>query len=292
MIAMFALLLAADVRAIVVLDPKIAQIGEPVVVSLVIERPSAILVEPPKIEPGVKDSWVFLEALGTRREAKPDAPGTLIETTSWRAFALESEAQLPTIEVSFTVDGAPQKILATGPAPLVAQALQAGEDAPRPMKGFREPVEWTGGGLRLVVIGSVLFALLGGALAFRIVRRRRLRARPVPLPTAADELERLTADARDTAANRDVVFALTRIARGAVDAATAENRASRTDEEWLALVSNDTRIPESARSAASRLVERAERVKYAGEQPTRFATAEALADARAIVEAVAPRKAA
>jgi len=292
MIAILVFALAADVRANVIVDPARAQIGEPVVVSLVVERPSAVLVEPPKIEPGVQGSWMFLEALGTRREAKTGVLGTLVETTSWRAFALEAGAALPSLEVSFTADGAQQKILAASAAPEVARALQEGEDAPRPMKGFREPVEWAGGGPALIGLGVALFALIFAWIAFRIVRRRKLRARPVLTSSAADELQRLAADARDNGANRDVVFALTRIARGAVDAATSENRAARTDEEWLALVSNDARVPESARNAATRLVERAERVKYAGEEPTRFATDEALADARAIVEAVAPRKAA
>jgi len=292
MIAMLAFVLAADVRANVILEPARAQIGEPVVVTLVVERPSAVAVEIPKIEPGVQGSWMFTEALGTRREQKPGAPGTLVETTAWRAFALEGGTASPVLDVSFTVDGAAQKITAAGAAPEIAPGLREGEDAPRPPKDFREPVEWTGGGMRLVALGIATLLLAAAWVALLVVRRRKLRARPTSSASPADELQRLAADARDSGANRDVVFALTRIARGAVDAATSESRAARTDQEWLALVSNDARVPESARTAAIRLVERAERVKYAGEEPTRFATDEALADARAIVEAVTPRKAA
>lgn len=298
MIAMLVLVIAADVSAKVTVEPARAEIGQPVVVSLIVERPSAVAVESTKIELGAQGSWMFLEALGTRREPKAQSPGTVIETTSWSAFALEGAAPLPTIEVSFTEAGAPQKITAAAPVPEIAHALREGEEEPRPPKEFRDPesfpeaAEWKDGGSRLVAFAVVLLALVVALVAFLVVRRRKLRARPAVTVSATEELERLAADARDSGANRDVVFALTRIARGAVDAATSESRAARTDQEWLALVSSDARIPETARTAATRLVERAERVKYAGEEPTRFATDEALADARAIVEAVSPRKAA
>src|SRR5690606_24679155 len=64
MIALLALCLAADVRATLAADPARAEVGEPVVLSLVVERPSSVAVEAPKIEPGVLGSWMFVEALG------------------------------------------------------------------------------------------------------------------------------------------------------------------------------------------------------------------------------------
>lgn len=291
MIALLALCLAADVRATLAAEPARAEVGEPVVLSLVVERPSSVAVEAPKIEPGVLGSWMFVEALGARREPKRDLPGTVVETTSWRAFALEGGAALPPIEVSFTADGDAQKILATAAAVDVPRALAEGEDAARPPKGFREPVAWVDGGSRLALLGIAAASVLVALVAAWIVRRRKRVAAPVAGPSAADLLTRLAAGARDdSAVNRDVLYEVTRIVRAAVDAHVGEVRAARTDAEWLALVAADARVPEGARSASKRLLERAEQVKYAGVNPTRFATDEALLDARAIVEALEPAR--
>lgn len=279
------------VRAQVIADSARAQIGEPVVLSLVVDRPAEIAVEPVEFETGVLGSWMFLERLGTRSENAASAPGRVIDTTTWRAFALEGGAAMPPIEVAFTADGSQQKVVATAGAIAVPSALAEGEDAARAAKGFREPVAWVDGGARL---WKVAFAVIGLALVLVvlwIVRRRGRRAEPIPTLSAARELERLAQERRDdSAANRDVLYAVTRIVRSAVDAHVGELRAARTDSEWLGLVAADARVPEGARSASQRLLERAERVKYAGDAPTRFATDEALADARAIVDALEPER--
>ncbi len=295
LLALLALIPAADVRAHMVVEPARAQIGEPVVLSLVVERPAGIPVELPKIEPGVVGSWMVLEALGTRRDAARD-PATIVETTSWRAFALEGGAALPPIEISYTEGGNAQKLVATTTSVEVPRALAEGEDAARASKGFREPVAWTGGGSRLALVGIGIAALLGAALALWIVRRRKRGIPVVAGPSSAELLSRIAA-ARTTAntgddsgANREVLYSVTWIVRSAIDTHVGEVRAARTDAEWLALVSADARVPEGARSASKRLLERAERVKYAGESPTRFATDEALADARAIVDALEPAR--
>lgn len=293
MIAVLALLLGADVKASLAAVPASAQVGEPVVLTLVVERPSAVAVETQKIEPGVLGSWMFVESLGTRREPKRDSPGTLLESTSWRAFALEGGAALPPIEVSFTADGNPQKMLAAAGTVEVARALGEGEDEARPAKGFREPVAWVGGGSRLSFAGIAVLAVLVASIAAWIARRRKRRVPPAAGPSATELLARIAvAPNDDPGANREVLYSVTWIVRSAIDTHVGEVRASRTDAEWLSLVSADARVPEGARSAARRLLERAERVKYAGESPTRFATEEALADARAIVEALVPDRAA
>lgn len=291
MIALLLLSIAAEVRARIAVEPARAQIGEPVVLSLVVERPSGVAVETPKLEPGVLGSWMFLEALGTRRDPAPEGVGSVVETTSWRAFALEGGAALPPLEISFTVAGQPETLVAATTAFEVPRALAEGEDSARPPKGFREPVAWTGGGLKLALSGLVFAAVLVAVCAVWFVRRRQRRVPVAAGPSAGEMLSRIAATPReDSGANREVLYSVTWIVRSAIDTHVGEVRAARTDAEWLALVAADSRVPEGARAAAKRLLERAERVKYAGESPTRFATDEALADARAIVEALEPAR--
>jgi hypothetical protein len=268
-----------------------AQIGEPVVLHIVVDRPIEVALEPLELANSVVGSWMFLERVAAPRAEPAREPGRIVETTSWRAFALEGGSALPTVVVTATIDGEPRQFATADGAIEIASALAEGEDAPRPAKGFREPVTWVGGGSRLATIAAVAVGLVLAASILWIVRRRRGRARPVVLPSAAFELDRLAREPRDdSAANRDVLYAVTRIVRSAVDAHVGEVRAARTDAEWLNLVAQDSRVPDGARSASRRLLERAERVKYAGDAPTRFATDEALADARAIVDALEPER--
>ncbi len=279
------------VRAQVVADLARAQIGEPVLLSLLVDRRADVAVEPVEFESGVLGSWMFLERLGVRSENAPNAPGRIVETTTWRAFALAGGVALPPIEVTYTADGAQQKVVATAGTVAVPSALAEGEDAARPAKGFREPVAWVDGSSRVWTAAIVALGLVALLVVLLVVRRRRRHAAPIPTLSAARELERLAQERRDdSAANRDVLYAVTRIVRSAVDAHVGEVRAARTDSEWLGLVAADARVPEGARSASQRLLERAERVKYAGDAPTRFATDEALADARAIVDALEPER--
>ncbi len=279
------------VRATLSADPARAQVGEPVVLTLVVNRPGDVTVQPLELESGVLGSWMFLERLGAPRSETADAAGHVVETTSWRAFALEGGDALPPIEITYDAGNGPQKSIAAKGTIAVPSALAEGEDAARPAKGFREPVAWVGGGSRLWIAAFALLGLLAAVLVAWVVRRRRRRAQPAVLPSAAVELDRLANEPRDDSlANRDLLYAVTRIVRSAVDAHVGELRASRTDTEWLGIVAADARVPEGARSAARRLLERAERVKYAGDAPTRFATDEALADARAIVESLEPER--
>lgn len=294
MIAFLVLAAALEVRATVSAAPTAVEIGQPVVITLVVEHPASTAVEMPKPTIGeVAGSWMFVEEIG-RSSRKVGAD--VVDSASWSAFALEGGVALPPFEVSFTVDGVAQKVVAQAGEIAVASALEQGEDAARASKPLREPTEWVDRGALLVPVGVpvavVLFVVAPLALVLvRRARRRRLAAGGAQAPKPLEQLARIAAEPRqDTDANREVLYSVTWIVRGAVDAHVGEARAARTDSEWLDLVSNDARVPEGARAAARRLLERAERVKYAGETPSRFATDEALSDARAIVEALQPAR--
>jgi len=280
---------AADVKARVSATPERAQIGEPVTLVLTVERPSALAVEPPPIEPGVRGAWMFVETLASRRGLPADRPGFVVDTTSWSAFPLEGGAALPAIEVKWTDSGVEHTAASVPAAVDVAPALAEGEDAPRPPRGFRAPIEWAGGAARLGLAAAVLAALVVAGIVAWIVRRRARNAVSPAQFSARDALAAIEVRPRDDAAGaRAALYDLTRLVRGAVDARVSEERAALTDEEWLHRIAGDTRVPEGVRSSVPRLLERAERIKYAGETPTRFAVDEALADARAIVDALEP----
>ncbi len=286
----FLLLLAAqaapEVRATLTAEPARAAVGQPVTLTLVVERPAALELHEPLLAEGVHGSWCVLEALGTRR-APGTAAGSVVETARWNAIALEGGVALPEITLRWTTGGAEQTLRAAAAPVDVAIALAEGEDAPRPAPGFREPIAWSGGAARLVWVAAGLALLLGGWIALRIARGRR-GAVQAQAPAPEARLAELVVRARqDPDAGRDVLYGLTRLVREAVDARSGEARVGETDGEWIRRTATDTRIPAPARDTARRLLERAERFKYAAEAPTRFAVDEALADARGVLDALA-----
>lgn len=280
---------ASQVTARLSATPEHAQIGEPVTLVLTVERPSSLSVEPTALEPGVRGAWMFVEPRASRRGVPVDRAGFVVDTTSWSAFALEGDAPLPALEVKWTEMGVEHTAVSQPATVAVAHALAEGEDAPRPPKGFREPIEWTGRGSRLGTAALVLAALVVAAVVAWVVRRRRRRAAPPAAFSALAQLAAIEARPRDDAVSaRAGLYDLTRLVRHAVDAHAGKSHAALTDEEWLRWVAGATQVPEGVRSGSRRLLERAERIKYAGETPTRFAVDEALADARAILDALEP----
>ncbi|MBI5363056.1 MAG: hypothetical protein HZA53_07735, partial [Planctomycetes bacterium] len=108
------------------------------------------------------------------------------------------------------------------------------------------------------------------------------------LPTPLARLDALAARlAAEPESSRAIVFELSRLVRGAVDAFLAVDRSGCTDEDWTHAVKDDERVPLGVRNTSARLLASAERIKYAQETPTRFAVDEFLKDARAAIEALA-----
>jgi len=266
-----------------VFTPATAQIGEPVVCKLEIRAPLGSAVLLPDKDPALDPAWVLLEP---RRAERSEHEGLLAIDLSWKVFALEPGAHAP-YALEFPVETPSGRVtLQPASAELhVLAALGEGEDAPRPQKGFLPPPEleasrawvlWTALGLALVIAGALLV----------IIRRRRAaRAPAVP----AGPLERLARVEREFAADperaREVVFELTHLVRERVDAARGETRAALPDDEWMRVVAQDERLPEAARAAARRLLERADLVKYAEQRPSRFLVEELCSDARTAITA-------
>ena len=155
-------------------------------------------------------------------------------------------------------------------------ALSAEEDAPRPLRGFREVEEGAAGDADLAL---VLLALLGAAgLAVPIARARARRPRTdaaAPGPSAAARV-----DALDAAADPAGTMAqLAPLVRRAVDEARGGDpggaRGALTDLEWAADLERDATLDPGRRAALAELVREASTVRFSGVAPSTFAAREA-----------------
>ncbi len=286
MIAAAALLLsglAGDVVARLRAEPAQVEVGQPAAWVLEIEHPAGASVHLPEGDPLPDDSWVLLEP---RRVVRGSGERSTTRAT-WRVMSLEpGKRKLPPIQIEVEEAGVTRKVEVEAGELDVRPALAEGEDAPRPIRSFRPPPEGAAGRTKgPVLLALVLIAAVAG---FLLWRRARRKPAPASAPTALDrlaELERLAAEDPDRA--RVVVYALSRLLRGTVDAFFHEDRAALVDADWAALLELDERVPLGVRTAAARILSDAERVKYALQVPTRFALEEMLADARNALEALA-----
>jgi hypothetical protein len=268
-------------------EPAEVEVGQPMRWILEVEHPPGAAVRLPDVDPIPDDSWVLLEP---RRVVR--VPGGASETTraTWSVLSLEpGERALPAIAVQVEADGVARSIEPDAPAVAVRSALAAGEDAPRPIRGFHA-APGTGPGRRLAIAIGALVLLLAAAL---LVLRRRARRKPAAAraPTSLERLAELArsstaAIAEDPAAGRAAIYALTRLLRESVDRRLGEDKAALVDVDWAALRESDERLPSGSRGSIARILREAEPVKYAQHAPTRFALEALLGDARNALEAL------
>jgi hypothetical protein len=272
---LLALTLSGEPSAHWTVRPVSAQIGEPVECRLEIRAPAGSAVLLDEKDPPLDPSWLLLEP---RRVERRETAGELAIDLSWKLCSLESGARVPFTLVVPVETGSGRTTLEPGGAQIsVLAALAEGEDAPRPLKGFLPaPADEAS---RLWIVWAGLGVVLAAACALF------LRRAPRKPPAIAGPLDRLAelerAFAAEEARGRETVFALTHLVRERTDARLQSPRAALPDEEWIRLVATDPRLPDSVRTAARRLLERADAVKYAQATPSRFLVEELCADARA-----------
>ncbi|MBK7874539.1 MAG: hypothetical protein IPJ77_02100 [Planctomycetes bacterium] len=274
-------------RATLVPDPASAEIGQPIEWLLDVVHPAALKVVFP-----AKDAedrrWAPVGERTVARAPDPADPKLVHTIARWSAMALEpGELAPPPLVLELTGGAATETLTVAGLPVHVVGALVEGEDAPRPLLGFRalpdglEPAR----GVPLALLAG-LGALVLGGVAFLVVRRRK--PAPAPAPTPLAELDALArAFAADPESGRARVFELSRLVRGAVDAFLAVDRSGRTDDDWVRATEADERVPLGVRTTCARLLAAVERVKYAQETPTRVAVEAFVADARTALEALA-----
>jgi hypothetical protein len=289
-LALVAALAAQDSSPRFAPDPARAEVGQPVRFVLALEHDPATrvtLAEGDPFAPKGSESAPALVADGPpelAREALPD--GRVRTAFVWTARALEGGSWAPA-SAALALDGPEgERALVALAEPLeVAPALAEGEDAPQPPTDFPPaPPERTGG---LVLAALALVLLAGGAaLALLLARlaRRRAPAR-APAPSAEERLDALGPRAARPGEEGALARELVALVRGTLDGALGARRDAFADEEWLAALEAEARLAPEERALARNLLLSLEAARYGGPRPTRFALEEAIARARALVDA-------
>ena len=202
----------------------------------------------------------------------------------WTVLALEpGEAAIPPVPFtladgsSFTVEPSAIEVL---------PALEEGEDAPRPMRGFRDVEDRRLGDPRLVVLAMLALVALPFA-AFGILRYRRRPGAPgavAPPPSPRARIEALDPSADP----RAIMSELGPLVRAALDELRQGGDPSATDEQWAAGLAQDERVPEGVREDAAALVRELSVVRFGGSDPTSFAAKDAVERALRVTGEVRP----
>ncbi|MEM9800552.1 MAG: hypothetical protein AAGA20_09510 [Planctomycetota bacterium] len=289
MIAFSSLLFVAacvDVEARASLGPRDggadALVGEPLVWAIELDGAGAKAAKPPR-SVDLDVGWSLVD--GPRVRVDPSLPADERPDArfEWTVLALES-GELATPEVTFTLPGG-EEVVAPAATIAIPSALGEGEDAPRPLAGFREADDRRVGDPRVAL--AVLAALFVVPLAaVLIVRRRRRPARPAPerpAPTPREQIAALDAAADPAAA----MSALGPLVRRAVDARRGVDLAARTDDEWATETESVDDLAGDAASAAADLVRELAVVRFSGIAPTTFAAREAVERAESLLDGLA-----
>lgn len=275
-----------DTRARVETSTVRPQIGEPFEITFEVEHEAgATLTWPdPKLLPR---SFVFLGERGTRREIDPARPDSVTTRTRWALMVLEGgDIALPAFDVKLHAGGGDQVLHVAGPELVVPHALEQGEDAPRPARGFRDVPDVASASSRLLLVLALPVAALLAMVVWRLARRRK-PAPPAQLQSPSERLAGLESRiAAEPERSIDHVYELTRILRSALDAHAGVERSAASDEEWQRAVAGDARLPAESRALAVKLLSDAERVKYAGLPLSELGLRDALARARAAIAAL------
>ncbi|MEY2784650.1 MAG: hypothetical protein RL277_854 [Planctomycetota bacterium] len=249
-----------DAQALLRPQPASAAIGEPVLWTLEVRHSPSTRVGVGAAPP-LDRTWVLLDG-PTRLD---NAEGFELR---WRALSLEAgERVLPAPALSW--NGQPLS-LETQPLSVRAE-LALEEDAPRALYGaIAPPPQPPSLLLPALACGAVLLAGLG----LFWWRRRRIRpAAPLP-PSPQAELARLRELwVGSHLSARDAAFALTRLVRKARDEHDRNARAALTDEQWAM----------EAGELFRQLFLKAEAIKYAGAEPSRFLMEELFDGARTLL---------
>jgi hypothetical protein len=263
---------AAPIRAWLELEPREVEIGEPVECTLVVEHEPDVSLRIKPQELALDASWL---ALSLPRLASVDSGLRPRLRARWSLASLEPglrSIELPPLR--YEQDGVLQLLPVPALELRVRSALAEGEDAPRQPAGFRPaPPEAERPSRRGWALGGGLFALIGASvLALRLRGRRRPLATTAPDPRR--RLEELCAGPAARIEEPAAFYlALSAGLRELFDAAAGRDRRGASDPEWLRALEEDG-LPAEIRSELARFLERAERVEFGAERPTRFALEE------------------
>lgn len=288
MIAALLLAFAETARVRWETTPSRAAVGEPIVVSLVVEHPAGARASLPQGWLDGELSWALAAPERLEAASTPGATRWRVELASLEA----GERELPQVQALVELgDGTKAELEQVATKVQFAAELLEGEDAPRAPRDFRpaepESAGWSwpwiaAGGALLVAAGALAGYLLRG-------RRREVEAPPSVAARIASLGSRNLDDAQVV---REVHYELTALVRERLDERDGVVRRALTDEEWLARA--EASLPAEATQELGELFRSARALKYGGAKATAWAVRDNLARAQRALDAVekSPRSAA
>ncbi len=273
--------------------PDAVEVGEPFELVLDYSHPADVSVfNAVAGELKLDRSWVILDE--ERFPARPDLDDAGRKRTlrRWRIASLQPSDTTPRIlsrVLSKLVFREDVKRIETSQARIQVMSVLGEEDGPRPMAAFpedfgRETPIFERSPLVVVVGGTM--ALLWSIFLYLLVRaRRRSKGARVPALAPLEALARLRLDvSQEPAAMREKHYALTRLLRRSFGKVLGESHAGLTDREWLATVRGSPRVSAASVEEVAKLIDGAERIKYAGVVPSDWALQDTLASAQRVLE--------
>ncbi|MAB79807.1 MAG: hypothetical protein CMJ89_10690 [Planctomycetes bacterium] len=273
--------------------PDAVEVGEPFELVLEYSHPADVSVfNAIAGELELDSSWVILDE--ERFPAQPDLDDAERKRTRrrWRIASLQPSDIAPRVlspELSRLAFREDVKSIETSLARIQVMSLLGEEDVPRALAAFPEEF-----GREVPLLErSPLVAVVGGAVAlfwsiflYLLIRaRRRPKGATVPELVPLEALARLRLDVgREPAAMREKHYALTRLLRRSFSKVLGESHAGLTDREWLAAVRGSSRVSAASVEEVAKLIDGAERIKYAGVVPSDWALQDTLASAQLALE--------
>ena len=283
-----------DVTARFSCRPDAVEVGEPFELVLELSHPREVSVfDALESDLELDATWIVLGEERHASEPDPTDPGRGRTRRVWTLASLEPSGGAPRVlseVLAGLVFRADVTRIETALARVDVTSVLGDEDAPRPLAAFPE-----GFGREAPILERSPWVVAAGAataffwllfLALYLRSRRRRPAAPRAALTPLESLSRLSADVpREPEAVRERYYELKRLLRRSFEERFV-TRAGLTDAEWIAALRGARDLPPAAVEQTARLVEEAERVKYAGGTPSDWALQETFAAARGVLEAL------
>jgi len=282
-----------------VIEPRAAQVGEPVRGRIEIALPRACELAPPALEAWLGERAALLGAPSVSALPQPGASDLVLHAIDFEFTALEAGVlALPALELRWTLanaalEGSASSLELPAGELRIASALAPEETAPRALRSERieaQQLPWwrtkvAASAISAAVATIVGVLVVGGGHAW--VRRKQRLAQPAP-PSALERLAALeSANARWTAEHAlATTQELARILRAGIDARRERAHPGASDEEWLALQ------PAAERERLAAHVARLASARFGGEAPSEWALRELFAETRALLTVAEAREAA
>ncbi|MFN0134974.1 MAG: hypothetical protein ACKVS9_02530 [Phycisphaerae bacterium] len=286
------------IKLSVTASPKIVQIAEPIRVVITADAPADFAIELP-------DEKSFPE-ITVAAAPPPGVPLALPDgTLRWqREFTLESYAagalDIPPTVIKYAKKGDAGETpkldseLATGSLQVEVRSALTSQDAPTKPRDItallavpRRPLKpWE----IAAICAAAVAVLIGGYVAYRVIRARLLRPPPPIAPEIWALNELATLEREDFFATkrvREFYYRLSEVVRSYIERKFGLAAPEMTTEEFLTRLSRDaTALPYDAVKLRV-FMESCDLVKYAAWQPTRDDGAGNLSAARAFIDATA-----